>query len=395
MDRCHPAARSLIVMARGRVIDNETEAFPEADRLAAWPHPRESNSLVGHETAEATLASAIGSERLHHAWLISGAQGIGKATFAYRVARFLLSRQTESGGGHTSLATTENSKTDRQIRNLSHPGLFAIRRAWDPQAKKFRQSIAIDDIRSLRHFLQRTPVTLWRVVIVDSADDLNPNSANALLKSLEEPPARTVFLLISSSPGRLLPTIRSRCRKLGLSPLALGLLREAVLAACKATGRQAPDADQLDKLLALSKGSPRRALQLLDGGGLALFNAIQTLLESLPRLDRLALHKLVAMTSGRGSELTHDMAFELLEDTLADAIRAACGGVVAAQSSPQLRRFPTLLKPDNLADWAELWETMREARSETERLNLDKAALTITAFERMQRLCQKHVSGER
>ena len=377
-------------MARARVIDGETEAPPEADRLKAWPHPRETDAVLGHANAEAILTEAIGSHRLHHAWLIAGEPGIGKATFAYRAARFILAQDHDLPAALSSLSIPKDDKTYRQVTNMSHPGLLAIRRSWDSQNKRFRQSIAIDDIRALRHFLQRTSVTPWRVVVVDTADDLNPNSANALLKSLEEPPARTVFLLVSSSPGRLLPTIRSRCRMIRLEPLGPDDLKNAVLAACRSAGHAFPADDQLDTLLSLGMGSPRRTLQLLEGGGLTLFEAIVTLLESLPRLDRQALHKLLSLTSARDG-LAYDMAFDLLEDILAEGVRARSAGPDAKQRFPRLPRFLSHVEPDNLADWAELWETIREARSETERLNLDKAALTITAFEKLQRLAQKQL----
>jgi DNA polymerase-3 subunit delta' len=200
---------------------------------------------------------------------MTGEEGIGKAAFAYRIARFLLS--SEGGWPETipSLDVAPDSKTYRQVLNRSHPGLLVIRRAWDTGGKRLRQSIAVDDIRALRHFLQRTAVTPWRVVIVDSADDLNLNSANALLKSLEEPPAKTVFLLISSAPGRLLPTIRSRCRTVRFEALGDEDMHAAIAAACKASERDEPSSGQFNMLTTLAKGSPRRAMQLLDGGGLA------------------------------------------------------------------------------------------------------------------------------
>ena len=375
-------------MARARVVESDIEAPPESDRLDGWPHPRETHDVLGHAAAERIIAGAVASRRLHHAWLMTGRQGVGKATFAYRAARFLLAQEAELPAEVSSLSLPEEDKVYRQVTSLSHPGLLIIRRSWDTSGKKFRQSIAIDDVRALRHFLQRTAVTPWRVVIVDSADDLNPNSANALLKSLEEPPAQTVFLLISSSPGRLLPTIRSRCRTIRFEPLGPADLRQAVLAACRGAERDAPDEAQLETLLPLASGSPRRVLQLLDGGGVALFQAILTLLESLPRLDRQTLHKLIGLTGGRDVR-AHDMAFDLLEEAIASALHARAAGARQAGGFPQLRRFPALIAADSLAEWAELWEKIRHARSETERLNLDKAALTLTVFEMMERLSKK------
>lgn len=374
-----------------RTIDADSEAPPEADRLAGWPHPRETHTLRGHAAAEAVLADAIASRRMHHAWLITGEEGIGKATFAYRAARFLLAQEDELPANITALDLPEEHKAYRQVTNLAHPGLLVIRRAYDSSTKKFKQSIAIDDIRQLRHFLQRTSVTPWRTVVVDAADNLNQNSANALLKSLEEPPARTVFLLIASSPGGLLPTIRSRCRTLRLEPLDASHLGKAVADACATSGRDMPDATQISRLYALAKGRPRRALQLIDGGGLALFELILNILGSLPRMDRDAVHRLIAQTGTRNAE-AHTMAFDLLEEALADTMRAAAAGDEPDRNFPQLSTLMRAMRPDNLADWGELWETIRLARGEADRLNLDKAALTLTVFENIESTARKAAS---
>jgi DNA polymerase-3 subunit delta' len=375
-------------MARARLVGGEDESPPESDILTGWPHPRMTAEVFGHSGPEAELIEAMTSNRFHHAWLMTGEEGIGKAAFAYRIARFLLSRETGLSDAIQSLDVPPESKAYRQVSNLSHPGLLVIRRAWDTGGKRLRQSIAVDDIRALRHFLQRTAVTPWRVVIVDSADDLNLSSANALLKSLEEPPAKTVFLLISSAPGRLLPTIRSRCRTVRFEALGDEDMHAAIAAACKASERDEPTPGQFNMLTTLAKGSPRRAMQLLDGGGLALFETLLTLLESLPRLDRHALHKLIAATSGKQAE-AHDIAHDMLDEILAETVRARASGQAVSPRFSQLKRFAASIGPENLADWAELWETLREARSETERLNLDKGALTLTAFEKIARLSQK------
>jgi DNA polymerase-3 subunit delta' len=367
-------------MARARIIDAESEPLPEADRLPGWPHPRETRKLYGHDGAEAIVSEAIASHRLHHGWLVCGEEGIGKATFAYRLARFLLAQGEELPTAVASLDAPDE-RVSRQIANLSYPGLFVVRRAWDVSGKKFRQTIAIDEVRALRHFLQRTSVTPWRVVVVDSADDLNPNSANAILKSLEEPPSRTVFLILSNAPGRLLPTIRSRCRLLRLAPLGEADLRSAVQDACDETGRPAPDAEEMPVLARLSQGSVRRVLQLMEGSALAIADALTGLLAGLPGLDRMALHKLVGMTGNRETE-AYSIAFDLLEDMLAEAIRASSLGE-SPKRFPRLRGMTRLMPQGSLADWAGLWEKIRQARGEAERLNLDKAALILTVFEKI------------
>ncbi|HWK33029.1 MAG TPA: DNA polymerase III subunit delta', partial [Hyphomicrobium sp.] len=213
----------------------EIEALPEADRLAEFPHPRETEQLFGHSGVEATLAGALASGRVHHAWLLSGPRGIGKATLAYRFARAALAEPAERDPSGASLSIAPETTAARQVRALSHPGLLLIRRPYDVKAKRFATSIPVDEVRRLRSFLShRAAGDGWRVVIVDEANELNVNAANALLKSLEEPPERTVFLLVSSAPGQLVPTIRSRCRALALSPLGAKDLHAATAQALKA-----------------------------------------------------------------------------------------------------------------------------------------------------------------
>jgi DNA polymerase-3 subunit delta' len=184
--------------------------------------------LFGHETAEKTLLDSWNSGRMPHAWLIAGRRGIGKATLAYRVARFALSQGAEQGGGlfgedpvvAGNLAVDPAHPVCRQINASGHPDMTTIERSINPTTKKLRGEIVVDDVKRLSSFLSLTTAAgEWRVVIVDAADEMNRNAANALLKGLEEPPANTLFLLLAHAPGRLLPTIRSRCRVLSLSPL--------------------------------------------------------------------------------------------------------------------------------------------------------------------------------
>lgn len=377
-------------MARTRVIDTEAEPLPESDRLEGWPHPRETGAFHGHGAAEATFAEAVASGRMHHGWLITGEEGIGKATFAYRLARYMLAQPEALPAGAARLDPPD-ARTVRQVANLSHPGLFVVRRAWDTSGKKFRQSIAIDEVRALRHFLQRTAVTPWRVVVVDTADDLNPNSANAILKSLEEPPARTLFLILSNAPGRLLPTIRSRCRVLHLAPLSDEDLRRAVADACDAADRSAPDAEEMPALARLGRGSARRVLQLMEGNALAIADSLTALLAGLPDLDRAGVHKLAAMTGARETQ-AYAIAFDLLQEMLAEATRAASLSE-SPKRFPRLRPLVKLMTPDSLADWASLWETIASARGEAERLNLDKVALLLTVFEKIAETARAAARG--
>ena len=256
-------------MARAARVQDipDAEAPPEADRLGEFPHPRETHALFGHRAAEATLAQAFAGGRLHHAWLLAGRAGIGKATLAYHMARHMLARPEERDPAAATLDVPPGSAATRQVARLAHPGLLVLRRPYDLKSKRLLSVISVDEVRRLRGFLGLTGAEGgWRVVIVDSADELNANAANALLKSLEEPPPRALFLLVTSQPSGLLPTIRSRCRRLDLAPLDAESLQRAAEAALEAAGLKRPPADAWPQLARLADGSVRAALQLATGG---------------------------------------------------------------------------------------------------------------------------------
>ena len=280
-------------MARAPAIQ-EAEALPEADRLEGFPHPRETRALIGHEAAERELAEAFAGGRMHHAWLIAGREGIGKATLAYRLARHVLARPDERDPPGRSLevgAETDGGAPGARAVASGAPGAA-------PALRPTRQALRGQHPRSTRcggckSFLGLTAGEgAWRVVIVDAADELNINAANALLKSLEEPPTRALFLLIASEPSRLLPTIRSRCRRLDLPPLAGEHLRAAAEAALAAAGMEPPQPPQWPLLERLAEGSVRRALQLAGSGGLELYERIESILTALPKVDWPAVHTL-------------------------------------------------------------------------------------------------------
>jgi DNA polymerase-3 subunit delta' len=192
----------------------EIETAPEADCLEGFTHPRLTARVYGHSNVEDMLAGVLHSGRMHHAWLICGREGIGKATLAYRFARAALARPDERDMFGSTLDIDASTATAHQVAALSHPGLLLLRRGYEPKTKRFHASISVDEVRRLRSFLSLSAEEgSRRVVIVDSADEMNVNAANALLKSLEEPPPQTIFLIVSAAPRRLLATIRfRRCR---------------------------------------------------------------------------------------------------------------------------------------------------------------------------------------
>jgi DNA polymerase-3 subunit delta' len=365
----------------------DNEELPEADRLENFPHPRETHHLYGHEAAERMLAGAFATGRMHHGWLLAGPEGVGKATLAYRVARHVLSPAAQRDAAGQALDVPIDSGAARQVRALSHPGLLVLRRTWDARSKRFSASIPVDEIRRLRSFLGLTAgEAAWRVVIVDRADELNPSAANALLKSLEEPPARVLFLLVTSVPGSLLPTIRSRCRRLDLAPLDFEPLKAAAEAALSASRAPLPEPTQWRRLEGLAGGSVRRALQLTSGGGLELAERIDAILASLPEVDWAAAHGLSDQLSLSTQAQRFEAFCDLLLDALAVLVRARAGGHAEAKMRALSER---LIRPERLPEWAALWQDLLQQKNDTVLLNLDRKAFVLAAVARIQEAARR------
>lgn len=360
----------------------ENENLPEADRLEGFAHPRETPKLFGHVAAERVLAEALASGRIHHAWLLCGPEGIGKATLAYRFARAALARADERDLFGDGLEVDPNAPTARQVLAQAHPGLIAIRRPYDPKSKRFAATIPVDEVRRLRSFLSLSAEEGgWRIVIVDSADEMNANAANALLKSLEEPPQKTVFLIVSSEPGRLLPTIRSRCRMLHLEGLSREDMKRAVAEAFEMRGHAPPSDGDLAGLEPLSQGSVRRMLSLAGSGGLALQGRIETLVASLPALDRRMAHQLADELQPAAAEQKFDLFFDLFFAYLARLVKAAASGEGSAADLSVSRK---IIGPARVATFAQLWETLAQEKAEALTLNLDRKALILDALAKVE-----------
>jgi DNA polymerase-3 subunit delta' len=295
---------------------------------------------------------------MHHAWLITGPAGVGKATLAYRFARRLL-----AGPGDT-LALSPTSPVFRRVAIGSHADLLTVEREWDEKKSRLRGEIVVDDARAVSSFLRLTPAEGgWRVVVIDGAEHMNRNAANSVLKMLEEPPPRAVLLLTCAAPGRLLPTIRSRCRRLGLMPLGTADMDRTL-------AEYLPDSAPSDraKLGALSAGSPGRALLLAEEKGLQLANLAAEVLESVPDLPKLRAFAIAEQLGGRAEDrFTPFMT--LLRDALAATVRRAARGTPERLAS---------LRP--LAEWAELWQSLTHIQDETERLNLDRRQALLSSI---------------
>jgi DNA polymerase-3 subunit delta' len=259
----------------------------ESDRIQGFPHPREADLLLGQDKALALAAAALRGGRPPHAWLITGPPGTGKATLAYRMARYLLSHGATAEGA-ADLSVPRDDPVARQIEARAHPGLLVLKRGLNPRTGKPQTELPVDEIRRLSGFFGMTSgAGGWRVAIVDPADDMNENAANALLKQLEEPPEQAMLLLLSHRPGRLLPTIRSRCRRLDLRALAESEVESALK-------RFLPEMEEEERaaLARLSGGSIGAALTLADGDGAMLAEAADKLIDQARDPDLVALHAL-------------------------------------------------------------------------------------------------------
>ncbi|HRK25461.1 MAG TPA: DNA polymerase III subunit delta' [Beijerinckiaceae bacterium] len=351
------------------VLNHSESQHEEVDRFAAAPHPREMLSLIGHETAERELLDSFRAGRLHHAWLIGGEEGIGKATLAYRMARFVLAHP-DPGSMEVMLATDLSVPADHpvaaQIAAGAHPDLAVIRRAWDSQRKAVPTEIRVDDVRKgLDIFTKTAGSGGYRVAIVDACDDLNASGANALLKTLEEPPARSLWLLIAHQPRRLLPTIRSRCRSLSLRPLEAETVARIT--------RGLPDFAEREPNLhmraaALAEGSVRNALTLLDPKSLAFHDSLDSLMDNLPALDADAVDRLAEQMAGRAGEAS---------------FRQFCDRVRHWLSGELHRRAP---EPQALQPLAEVWERLNRQQIEAEVYNLDRRPMVIGVMQGLSSL---------
>ncbi|MCZ8183362.1 MAG: DNA polymerase III subunit delta' [Beijerinckiaceae bacterium] len=338
---------------------------PEIDRIADLPHPRAILGLVGHSAAEAEFLSLYRAGTLHHAFLLTGPEGVGKATFAYRAARFLLAegeRASGLSGEPRDLAVAETSRTAQLVANEAHPDLVVLKRRYRTKDKKFPMEIGVEETRAALGLFSKTAAFGgWRIIIIDSVDDLNSASANAILKTLEEPPARAMFLMVSHQPERLLPTIRSRCRVLPFQPLPAAdlaaMLPELIPGA------------SLDPAMAdWAEGSVRRALRLADPKLRSFLALVDGILQALPKRLHREIDQLAEAV--RGAEQALPDMLERIELWLHGRIRAAiaAGDLARAQ------------------DLAEFWSRMQESAGQMEAFNLDRRAYVITLVDELSTL---------
>ena len=354
--------------------------FPEPDRIDGAPHPRETLHLFGHAQAQTDFLDSYRSGRAHHAWLITGPQGIGKATLAWKIARFLLATSPDDGGMFApqppdTLDIPSDHPTARRLRALSEPGLYLLRRGLNDKETAVTQDILVKEVRLMTEYFHKSLGDGGRrVCIIDAADDLNPNAANALLKLLEEPPTGVTFLLLSHAPFRLLPTIRSRCRELRLTPLTPQDLSDALTAA---GGTMAPE-DRIP-LAELAGGSVGEAFRLTNTDGLPLYARLVATFATLPRLDRPRALARTEIGQGRANAPRFDLTLTLLDLFLARLARAGTTGAPPPEAAPGEATLIRRLSPTPRAAraWADLAQTLGNRARRGKAVNLDPAALLM------------------
>ncbi|MEQ8965232.1 MAG: DNA polymerase III subunit delta' [Azospirillaceae bacterium] len=356
------------------------------------PKPRATVELIGHLEPERAMLHAATSGRLPHAWLLGGPPGIGKATLAFRFARFVLSGRAEEGGGlfgeaPDSLFVPDDHPTARRIAARGHADLLTIERPpvkedrdkdIDEDAKRRMRDIPVDEVRRIGPFLRMTAAEGgWRVVVVDEAERMNRAAANALLKLLEEPPNRALILLVAANPGRLLPTIRSRCRRLDLAPLA-----EAEVADWLAVHAPEMAAEDRSALARLSEGSPGRAAALAAVGGVEIYRRLIDLMADWPRIDRDRVHGLAdRMVGGAAADSLWSAFGDLLEWWLSRLVRAAAAGRLPdGTEGEEGRLIDRLVREGSLDRWIEVWEKSRALLERADAAALDRRTTLITVF---------------
>lgn len=332
------------------------DSLPEADKADGCPRPRDVYSLVGHATEEAQFASMFNSNTLHHAWLLSGPTGIGKATLAYRMIRRVLGGlpQTES-----ALDIPQSDPVAQRVQSLGHGDFLLVRRPYDQKTKKIRAEIPIIEARKISDFFSRKASEGgWRVCLIDSIDEMNRNATNAVLKTLEEPPEKALLILLSNAPGRLLPTIRSRCLSLPLRPVNNVELRSWLA--------ERTDADQEDVEAAvhLANGAPGKAFAYVQNAD-SVLRPLGRFFRGFPRQNPQLLHAISDTMALAKNKISHDLFWDGLQSTLhAQAIYAATGAWHGPFEPIALQRTPDV--------WVNIRNELEQMRLAGAGLNMNK-----------------------
>lgn len=347
---------------------SQADAIEELPDIDGDFPPRLTRALVGHERPMEEFLSAARGARMPHAWLLCGPQGVGKASFAYLAARAVLSHDRPSA--IAALSPAQDSEAGRLMETAVHPDLYVLKRSYNEKTGKFRNDISIEQTVEMKMSFGLTSARGgWRVAIIDAIEEMNKNSVNALLKLIEEPPEKCLFLIVCHHPGRVLDTIRSRCRQLHFNALDETALQEIV-----AGKLDAVDPNEAAAAAFLADGSAGRALALSENGGFELYREMVGVMETLPQLDVERLHGLAGRFGARAAPESFSLFCYLLAGWLHRYARALSTGQVfqpvfegEAELAARLMAGQLPLEPA-----VSLWEKLQQQARSVEALNLDK-----------------------
>ncbi|MED5531178.1 MAG: DNA polymerase III subunit delta' [Pseudomonadota bacterium] len=356
---------------------NIIEEF-ESDKGPHTPHPRKTKKLVGHKLVKETFLDSYRSGKMHHAWLIHGPKGVGKATLAWQIAKFLLDNQSPSNQKNKGLVS-------RRIEALSEPSIFLCRKQFDKSKKRFFQDISIDEVRKINHFFSLTNIaSQWRVVIIDPIDDLSNSAANALLKVLEEPPKGGVFFLICNNKENIVPTITSRCRLLGCSFLKQPEFEE-VLSGLRHFDNEK---DNLISLFSLTNGSISKAMDFIFNNGFTLFKRILEVINFNNEMNRRKIWYLLDQNNHLGTQKEyHTFIKELILLALSRISKALVEkdmGKQMAEEKEIVELYNNYSEPYFPFAW--LHSSLINDFEKAEKINLDPVTTILKAFLKIEKI---------
>lgn len=365
---------------------NDEDAAPSIVAGGLQP-PRLMTDIFGHQDVEAQLLELINSKHLPHALIFSGPEGIGKSTFSFRLARYLLKHgKNEEGGGGLfgeplpaakaeTLNVDHNDQVCRMIAASGHPDLLTVEREFDEKKGRFKGSVGIDSVRRIAPFMHMTAsFNGWRIAIVDDADTMTNEAQNAILKILEEPPAQALLILICHRPGMMIPTIRSRCRVIHFQPLALDVF-SSLLRKLEPGLR---DSD-LATLYAITGGSAGQGLRLIEEGGLEVIYKVSGLLGQWPQWDWPQIHGLADNLSKPGQEDSYQSFVDVFQWSVEAMVRARARGDVLP-SPVDSAQMVQMANHYSFEEWLEICERLKQHFATASFANLDKRQSILGAF---------------
>lgn len=352
------------------------EIIPDID--GDFP-PRLCLQVQGQEAIEQLFLQNLGQNKLHHAWLLTGPRGIGKASMAYKIAKFMLHHQNPITAAQTatSLDVPAGSQAVHLVNAMAHPDFMVLSRPYDLKKDSFKNDIPVAATRRIGNFMSLTSgLASWRICIIDSIDEMTISAANAVLKILEEPPASTLFLLVSHNPGRLLDTIRSRCQTAPLDILSPETVQQLL-------SNMQPDleANEAAAIAFLAEGSIGYALEIASLNGLAVYREMVDMLVAMPQPDGVKLHALAERMNSRSADGIFSLFTQFLSAWLHRMVRGSAKGlncpVLFQEEGESMAR---LMGDSSLEQWVEVWEKVSILTRETELLNLDRKQTVLESF---------------